>query len=81
MAKEESKVSVDIHKRIKTSLKSLHEKYSEYEGFYIPRIATNAGTDTRSAKHHLEILEENGFGRFLDPDKKVFGLKIMEEKK
>ena len=81
MAKEESKVSVEIHKRIKTSLKSLHEKYSECEGFYIPRIATNAGTDTRSAKHHLEILEENGFGRFLDPDKKVFGLQIMEEKK
>lgn len=65
---------VDVHRKLKSALKKLHAEYSQYEGFYIPKIATSAGTDTRTAKKHLEIFEENGFGRFLDPDKKVFGL-------
>ena len=44
---------VELHKRVKVSLKTLHEKYKNNEGFYIKRIAINAGTDTRSAKKHL----------------------------
>ena len=64
--------SVIIHQQVKDALKRLKDKYPSFSGFYIVRIAKEAETDTKTAVRHLEILEENELGKFLDPDKKVF---------
>lgn len=71
-------MDVDVHRRIKETLKKLHEEYPSFQGFYIVRIAKKADTDTRTTVGHLKILEENGLGRFLDPDFKVFTFEVRK---
>lgn len=75
--------AVTVHKRVKLALAKLHGEFPNHLGFYIVTIGKEAKTDTRTAKNHCEILEVNGLGNFLDPDKKVFGLKgvLTEEKR
>lgn len=63
--------SVDVHKRIKKALHEI-EKDSPYACHNIEVIAQKAGTDTRTAKNHLSLLEADGFGKFCDPKKKTF---------
>ena len=67
-----SKLSnLDVHKRIKKAVE-LVEKDNPYICSNIEMIAKAAKTDTRTAKKHLAILEEDGFGKFCDPKKKTF---------
>jgi len=63
--------NLDVHKRIKKALEET-EKDSPYICQNIELIAKQAGTDTRTAKKHLTLLEEDGLGHFCDPKKKTF---------
>jgi hypothetical protein len=63
--------SVDVHKRIKKALHEI-ERDSPYACHNVELIAEKAGTDTRTAKNHLCLLEADGFGKFCDPKKKTF---------
>jgi len=48
------------------------EKESSYLCYNVEAIAERARTDTRTTRKHLELLEEDGFGKFCDPKKKTF---------
>ena len=72
--------SVEIHRKVKNALAKV-EKEGSYMCYNIELIAEHAGTDVRTTKRHLALLEEDGFGKFCDPKKKTFRLmkKIKED--
>ena len=77
--------SVEIHRKVKNALSEL-EKDRAFVCNNIELIAEKAGTDTRTAKRHLALLEEDGFGKFCDPKKKTFSStkkfkELFEEKR
>ena len=63
--------SVEVHKRVKKALFEL-EKNSTFVCTNVEGIAEKAGTDTRTAKRHLALLQEDGFGEFCDSKRKTF---------
>lgn len=65
--------SVEIHRKVKKALVEV-EKEGSYVCYNIELIAKHAGTDVRTTKRHLALLEEDGFGKFCDPKKKTFTL-------
>jgi len=73
--------SVEIHRKVKKSLAEI-ERDGSYMCYNIELIAKCAGTDVRTTKRHLALLEEDGFGKFCDPKKKTFTLtrKLKEDK-
>jgi len=48
------------------------EGNSSFVCLNVEAIAKKAGTDTRTAKRHLDLLEEDGFGKYCDPKRKTF---------
>lgn len=55
-------------------------KETQYMCINIESIAEKAGVDPRTAKLHLELLEEDGLGKFCDPKRKTFST-IKEDSK
>lgn len=64
-------MSRDIHRRIKKTVEEL-SKDTAFVCTNVETIAKKAKVDTRTAKLHLDLLEEDGFGKFCDPKKKTF---------
>ena len=62
---------VEVHRKIKKAIMEI-EKESSYPCHNVDVIAVKARTDTRTARKHLELLEDDGFGKFCDPKKKTF---------
>ena len=52
----------------------LQKEYQEYSGINIKLIADNIGIDQRTVRLHCELLEEDGIGKFCDPNKETFKL-------
>lgn len=63
--------SVEIHRKVKKALAEI-EKERSHICYNIELIAKRAGTDVRTTKRHLALLEEDGLGKFCDPKKKTF---------
>ena len=63
--------SLDVHRRIKKAIMEI-EKEGSHLCYNVEAIAERAGTDTRTSRTHLEMLQEDGFGKFCDPKKKTF---------
>ena len=64
-------MSRDIHKRVKKAVEELN-KDTSFACTNVETIAKKAKVDTRTAKLHLDLLEEDGLGKFCDPKKKTF---------
>ncbi len=47
-------------------------KNNKYVCINVESISEKAKVDTRTAKLHLELLEEDGIGKFCDPKGKTF---------
>jgi len=63
--------NIDTHRRVKKALNEI-EKNNPYLCINVETIAKAAKTDTRTARKHLTILEEDGLGKFCDPKKKTY---------
>ena len=70
---------LEVHRRIKKAIMEV-EKESSYLCYNVEAIAERARTDTRTTRKHLELLEEDGFGKFCDPKKKTFSTAGSEHK-
>lgn len=66
-------MSREIHKRVRSAAEEL-SKDSQYVCINVESIAQKAKVDTRTAKLHLDLMEEYGVGKFCDPKKKTFSI-------
>lgn len=64
-------MSRDIHKKVKKAAEEL-SKDTSFICVNVENIAKKAKVDTRTTKKHLDLLEEDGLGKFCDPKKKAF---------
>lgn len=64
-------MSREIHKKVKKAVDGL-SKDPSFLCINIENIAKKAKADTRTTKQHLDLLEEDGWGKFCDPKKKTF---------
>lgn len=61
----------EVHRRVKKALAEIEEE-ENYVCVNVGTIAERADTDVRTAKRHLDLLEEDGLGKFCDPKGKTF---------
>ncbi len=54
---------------------------NEFPCINVELIAERAKVDSRTAKLHLDLMEEYGVGKFCDPKKKTFSAIKQGEKK
>ena len=64
-------MSREVHKKVRTALEDL-SKDSKYVCINVESIAEKARVDVRTAKLHLDLMEEYGVGKFCDPKKRTF---------
>lgn len=64
-------MSRDIHRRVKKAVEEV-SKDTTFACVNVETIAKKAEVDTRTVKLHLDLLEEDGLGKFCDPKKKTF---------
>lgn len=64
-------MSREVHKKVKIALEEI-SKESEFPCINVELIAERAKVDARTAKLHLDLMEEYGVGKFCDPKKKTF---------
>jgi len=64
-------MSREIHRRVKKAVENLSND-SFYMCINVETIAKKAKADARTTKLHLDLLEEDGFGKFCDRKKKTF---------
>lgn len=61
----------EIHTRIRKAISEI-ESNNKFICTNVELIAKKAKVDVRTARNHLELLEEYKLGKFCDPGKKTF---------
>lgn len=74
---------IDRHEQIKNKLMEMVRK-SGYACFTVSEVAAELGMDQRTVKSHLQILEMDNGGVFIDPERKEFctreGIALLAKK-
>lgn len=68
-------MSVKIHRKVRKAVDELSKETTSYRCINVENIAKRAKVDTRTAKVHLDLLQEHGYGTFCDPKRKTFSRK------
>ena len=66
--------SREIHRKIRNIILQL-EKDDKHPCISITTIVKASKNDARTVRLHLELLEEDGWGKFCDKDKQTFTTK------